>query len=146
MRKSLPSGPLLLLFVAAGVHAESFHVVGWNVESGDNDRDVIAEQIAAFQGCDLVGLSEVREENADTYAAAAAVGEGASFAHVVGRTSSTSDHRPVACTFETEGDSGDDHGGEDDEGSSLRDQILARIRHIEEELSDLRELVKRLGR
>ncbi len=61
-------------------------------------------------------------------------------------TSSTSDHRPVVCTFETDGDSGDDDGDDHvDDGSSLRDQILARIRHVEEELSELRDLVKRLG-
>ena len=72
-RKNLVSlGLLLLLFLVRSVHAESFQVVGWDVESGDNDPDVIAEQIAAFQGCDLVGLCEVHEASSVTSATVSA--------------------------------------------------------------------------
>lgn len=52
-------------------------VLGWNVESGDNDPVTIAKSLAELEGYDLIGLCEVKKGNASLYARAAAVGEGA---------------------------------------------------------------------
>ena len=42
------------------------NVVGWNVESGGNDPDVIAVQIANLD-CDILALNEVSQNNIATY-------------------------------------------------------------------------------
>lgn len=52
-------------------------ILGWNVESGDNNPSTIARQLQLFEGFDLAGLSEVDEANAERYAAALEYGEGA---------------------------------------------------------------------
>jgi hypothetical protein len=52
-------------------------LLGWNVESGGNDPTVIADQLKAFEGYDLIGLTEVKKDNAAKYAQAAGDGEGA---------------------------------------------------------------------
>lgn len=52
-------------------------VLSWNVESGDNSSNTIAKQLAAFEGFDIIGLTEVRASNAAKYTEAAGSGEGA---------------------------------------------------------------------
>lgn len=75
---------VLILPVA---RAERIQVVGWNLESGDAKRTYLSDLIGQFQGVDLWGFSEVKAEDADTYAAACAVGEGGQqFKHFVGTT------------------------------------------------------------
>lgn len=69
-------------------------VLSWNVESGDNDPTVIAKQLEEFEGYDIVGLTEVKAANANSYANGAGVGEGAKgsistdFRHVISNTGS----------------------------------------------------------
>ena len=45
-------------------------LAAWNVQSGDNDPDVIADQIKYFADYDLIGLNEVNSKNVDAYAKA----------------------------------------------------------------------------
>lgn len=45
-------------------------LLAWNVESGGNDPAVISEQLAAFQGYDVICLSEVSQRNFERYASA----------------------------------------------------------------------------
>jgi hypothetical protein len=52
-------------------------ILSWNVESGDNDPATIAQQLEDFEGYDMIGLTEVKSENAADYADATADGEGA---------------------------------------------------------------------
>ncbi len=52
-------------------------ILGWNLESGDNDPHYIADQLEALEGYDLFGLTEVNAGNAQTYAEAVEWGEGA---------------------------------------------------------------------
>lgn len=62
-------------------------IIGWNMESGDADPALLASQMEDVDGCDVWGLCEVRNSDwATTFAEAAAVGEGASFGHVLGTT------------------------------------------------------------
>ena len=69
-------------------------ILSWNVESGDNNSSTIANQLESFEGYDLIGLTEVRLENAEDYTDAASEGEGAQnssqtdFRHVVSNTGS----------------------------------------------------------
>jgi endonuclease/exonuclease/phosphatase family metal-dependent hydrolase len=44
--------------------------LAWNVESGGNDPAVISEQLATFQGYDVICLSEVSQRNFERYASA----------------------------------------------------------------------------
>ncbi len=54
----------------------TFTVIGWNVESGGANPNVIADQIGDFQNCDLWGLSEVANpRDAAKFAATAGLGE-----------------------------------------------------------------------
>lgn len=69
----------ILLGLASPLFAEELNVVGWNVESGGNDPDVIAQELADFDGVDVWGLSEVKRQNALKYVVAAAQGEDAFF-------------------------------------------------------------------
>ena len=50
--------------------AETVRMIAWNVESGGNDPDVISNQLAEFQGCDVICLSEVNDANFERYASA----------------------------------------------------------------------------
>ncbi|MCC6457292.1 MAG: excalibur calcium-binding domain-containing protein [Caldilineaceae bacterium] len=62
-------------------------VMSWNVESGGADAVTIAGQIAAFDGVDIWGLSEVNgDDDALLYETGAEVGENATFARVTGTT------------------------------------------------------------
>lgn len=62
-------------------------VMSWNVESGGADAVTIVGQIAAFDGVDLWGLSEVNgDADALLYETGAEVGEDATFARVTGTT------------------------------------------------------------
>ena len=45
-------------------------LAAWNVQSGENDPDVIAEQIKYFADYDVIGLNEVNSKNVDKYAEA----------------------------------------------------------------------------
>ncbi|MGI9468310.1 MAG: endonuclease/exonuclease/phosphatase family protein [Rubripirellula sp.] len=48
----------------------SVRLLAWNVESGGNDPAVISKQLAAFQGYDVICLSEVDERNFERYKSA----------------------------------------------------------------------------
>ena len=67
-------------------------VLGWNVESGDKDPATIAQQLATFEGYDVIGLTEVTRAHAADYADAAGMGGGAKgnsqadFRHVVSQS------------------------------------------------------------
>lgn len=62
-------------------------VMSWNVESGGADAVTIAGQIAAFDGVDLWGLSEVNDDgDALLYESGAEVGEAANYTRVTGTT------------------------------------------------------------
>lgn len=62
-------------------------VATWNAESGDADALVVAARLAAFEGVDLWGLSEVNgAADARLYEAAAEVGESANFSRILGST------------------------------------------------------------
>ena len=39
-------------------------VLSWNVESGGNDPATITQQLADFEGYDILGLTEVKASNA----------------------------------------------------------------------------------
>jgi endonuclease/exonuclease/phosphatase family metal-dependent hydrolase len=67
----------LMLVASSGVAQTRVLFMGWNVESGDNDDMVIAEQLKEFEGYDLFGLCEVMQENATLYAESVGYGEGA---------------------------------------------------------------------
>ncbi len=45
-------------------------LLAWNVESGGNDPDVIGAHLTAFQGYDVICLSEVNQHNFERYASA----------------------------------------------------------------------------
>ena len=70
----------------SSANAGQFRVISWNLESGDNRTATIVDQIGAFSGYDIWGLSEVHATNADRYAQAAAVGETGQFEAVLGTT------------------------------------------------------------
>lgn len=76
----------LLCFVlcCGPAFADAVQVLAWNVESGGSEPETIADQLAAFEGYDIVVLSEAQDDEAARYAAAAAEGEGAAFQFVVG--------------------------------------------------------------
>ena len=48
--------------------ANRLAVLGWNVESGDNDPAVIAEQLKELAGYDIYMLCEVHPDNLPLYA------------------------------------------------------------------------------
>lgn len=70
------------------VHGEAnrLDVVGWNVQSGGADPDVIAQRLRAFNGVDLWALAEVGADDAELYRAAVADGEGAPYAMLLGES------------------------------------------------------------
>jgi len=67
-------------------------ILSWNVQSGGNNSTTIAQTLSDFEGFDIIGLSEVNQANAATYATALEAGEGAgdnataNFDHVLGTT------------------------------------------------------------
>src|SRR5688572_4906859 len=63
-----------------------FEVIGWNLESGDIDPSVIAEQLASFEGIDLWGLSEVLADDGETFEAGIEGGEATNFESIIGTT------------------------------------------------------------
>jgi endonuclease/exonuclease/phosphatase family metal-dependent hydrolase len=81
---------LMLVFDARVAMADNhgpITVATWNVESGGADTATIAGQIAAFDGVDIWGLTEVNGDgDALLYENGAEVGEAADFARVVGTT------------------------------------------------------------
>jgi hypothetical protein len=77
---------LLLFITAAAAQAVEFEIVSWNVESGGDDPNLIAQQIEAFSGVELWGLCEVDASNQRRYGRAAGIGEGAFFEPILGTT------------------------------------------------------------
>jgi hypothetical protein len=78
---------LFILPASSSTHAEQLTVMSWNVESGGADAVTISGQIAAFDGIDLWGFSEVNGDgDALLYENGAEVGESADFARVTGST------------------------------------------------------------
>jgi len=71
-----------------GVKAdERIGVIGWNAESGDANPNVVAARIAEIDGCDIWGISEVKDSIwAEQFETAAEVGEGADFKTILGTT------------------------------------------------------------
>jgi len=67
--------------------AETLSVVGFNVESGGADPQVVDDIVAAAEGVDAWGFSEVQNDDwAEIFEAAAEDGEGADFARILGGT------------------------------------------------------------
>lgn len=73
---SVPIVALCCLLYLAGVYLHTSHFTGsenelrlvaWNIESGGNDPQVIANQISDFSDYDVVALNEVRMANIKTY-------------------------------------------------------------------------------
>ena len=81
-----------LLPVGVGVCANvqptvPLEVVGWNIESGGADLGFVTKRIAAFDGVDLWGISEVESlPAAEALRSAAGVGEGGPFELVLGES------------------------------------------------------------
>jgi endonuclease/exonuclease/phosphatase family metal-dependent hydrolase len=84
MRRVLAA--LLLSVLPQFAAAEELRILSWNVESGGADEDVISEQLADFEGYDIVGLCEVRANDAQQYADAVGTGESGDFTYVLGDT------------------------------------------------------------
>jgi hypothetical protein len=77
---------LVSLWTCAG-WGQALRVVGFNVESGGAQPDVVDDLIAAAQGVDLWGFSEVQDTIwATMFAQAAADGETGTFASILGTT------------------------------------------------------------
>jgi endonuclease/exonuclease/phosphatase family metal-dependent hydrolase len=57
---------LLVCLAPCGI-AQELHVVGWNVESGENDEDVIARQLSELDRFHIYGLTEVHASNFSRY-------------------------------------------------------------------------------
>lgn len=78
---------IVLLYLFSTAWAESITVVGFNVESGDADPAVIAEQVTEIDGVDIWGFSEVQNQAwLEEFSMAAGADEGARFAAVLGTT------------------------------------------------------------
>ena len=60
---------LAAISAAASSHAE-IRFVAWNLESGGNDPDVIAEELGQLEDYDVYALSEVNQNNLPKYAQA----------------------------------------------------------------------------
>lgn len=95
MRRFLPTVFATIVALTAWMQAPAqspaatnpLTVMSWNVESGGSDAVTIAGQIAAFDGVDLWGLSEVNgDDDALLYETGAEVGEDTVFARVTGTT------------------------------------------------------------
>lgn len=82
-RPTLPNSVGLATAVA---DAGTLTLVGWNVESGGALQSVVAERIAALDGVDIWGLSEVLQVDAEAYEFAAEEGEDSDFASLLGTT------------------------------------------------------------
>lgn len=52
---------------SAKPHTNQLRLVAWNVESGGNDPNLIAEQIKYFSDYDVIGLNEVNSKNVEKY-------------------------------------------------------------------------------
>jgi hypothetical protein len=77
----------LAVFSGPVAVAESLTVVGFNVESGGANLNVLASQIEELAGVDLWGFSEVQDSAWERrFREAAAVGENASFDSILGTT------------------------------------------------------------
>lgn len=63
---------------------QQLEVVTWNIESGDNDPEVIARQLTAYRTYDIIALQEVNDANVRRYARAL----GTKFEAVISQTGS----------------------------------------------------------
>ena len=74
---------VLLIAPIAPAYAQesvpSFVLVSWNIQSSQSDPDIIAEQMALFDGVDIWVLQEVNAKETGYYRAGAEDGEDASF-------------------------------------------------------------------
>lgn len=61
-------------------------LLGWNVESGGNDPDVIADHLETLGDYHIVALTEVKRENFDRYRDAVARGRNSSYRYIASRT------------------------------------------------------------
>ncbi len=86
--RRLVSSLAVLLALVASAQAEVINVLSWNVESGQAEPEVIADQIGAFEGYELLGFSEVDPDDAAGYASACTEGESANFEFLLGTTGS----------------------------------------------------------
>ncbi len=43
-------------------YAQELEVIGYNVESGGADPDIVAQRFIEIDGCDIWGLSEVQDQ------------------------------------------------------------------------------------
>ncbi len=69
---------LFVLLLTVSVYAQPrIKVLAWNIESGDSEINLIQSQLSAFEGFDLMALTEVNPFWASFLAEAAGVGEGA---------------------------------------------------------------------
>ena len=86
----IAAGLALCLVACGGDETESGHslkVIAWNVESDGSDPQTVARRIRDAQGCDIWGLSEVKDSAAASlFEDAATDGEGADFEGVLGST------------------------------------------------------------
>lgn len=62
--------PVIVLCAAPLFADEPLRIVTWNLDSGGNDPQVIAQQLQALRGYHVYGLTEVDPANAMTYAQA----------------------------------------------------------------------------
>ena len=78
---------VLLIAPIAPAYAQesvpSFVLVSWNIQSSQSDPDIIAEQMALFDGVDIWVLQEVNKKETGYYRAGAEDGEDASFGMVM---------------------------------------------------------------
>ncbi|MFC1636476.1 endonuclease/exonuclease/phosphatase [Planctomycetota bacterium] len=88
-RKVLITAVACLLSFACFADAE-ITIISWNVQSGDADPGVVANQMAAMSGVDLWGLSEVNDTTwAQSFEVGAETGEPGDFTAILGTTGNT---------------------------------------------------------
>ncbi|MCH8029984.1 MAG: endonuclease/exonuclease/phosphatase family protein [Candidatus Dadabacteria bacterium] len=87
----LPGLYSITVLFSGEVYADNtLTVMSWNVESGRADPTVIAEQIKAFKGVDIWGISEVQNEKwAQMFEQAAEDSEGIDFKSILGTMGGT---------------------------------------------------------
>ncbi|HEX7317610.1 MAG TPA: endonuclease/exonuclease/phosphatase family protein [Pyrinomonadaceae bacterium] len=88
LRRALVLAAVAMLLAGfSAANAQRLTAVGWNVESGGAIPSRIAKRIRSFQGVDIWGLSEVRNESwAGAFEVAAEDGESGNFRHITGTT------------------------------------------------------------
>lgn len=78
---------LLVCLVVGEANAQTkLRILGWNVESGGNDPDVIAGQLVSLGHYHIVALTEVKRENFNRFRAAVARGGTSDYRYIASRT------------------------------------------------------------